>query len=365
MDKINLYGKYNLVILILIVVFNQQSIAQYLTPRLTEKEVQSVIPILKSEIAGYSRFEGEQKTDRDRKRKLFEAFKSGKIDPLDWLKQHSKHVIAPSGAVYEPNVSRAVSIRGWDLPKDPEVPDLYYVLPTAIFTFGKEIPAINKYLLGKKITQESYKQFRENPFNMNDPSYKEIRSILEKTRTFYSGKGFSSDYSMDGYTVGFYPMDADEEISGTVWQVQIDLFDPLYPDVVRNSASHPMGPSIEIKAVDKLMEKVFQQADIKLGIEDSNIKASLKKAGITEDRYAEIKSALLIAREGSQNPEEEEPAAPDITPSTPEEKEAFRAVEQYREEIRAKKNNIRIYLKFKTELDPILDILQKYTGGKY
>jgi len=34
------------------------------------------------------------------------------------------------------------------------------------------------------------------------------------------------------------------------------------------------------------------------------------------------------------------------------------------EEIKLKKNNIELYKKYKTELDPILDELQKYFGGK-
>ncbi len=366
MNQKRQYGVNNLLYMSFLLLFtlmlSRFSNAQYLTTRLTENEIRSVIPILKAEIAGYGQFEDAQKADFLARKKLMEEIKSGKVDPLDWLKQHSKYIIVPSEAVYEPAVSRAVSIRGWDLPKDPEVPERPYVLPTAIFTFGKEIPAINKNLLGKNITHESYTRFSLNLFNMDDPSYKEIRTILEKTRSFYSGKGFSADYSMSGYTVNFYHPDAEGEITGTVWQIKIDLFDPLYPDVVKNSRSHPMGPSIEIKAGDQLMEKIFKPINTKLGTNDSNIKRSLQKAGITEDRYGEIKGALLMAREGSQNPEEEEPTL-DITPSTPEEKEIAREIEKMKQEIRIKKNNIQLYKKYKAELDPVLDVIKKYIGG--
>jgi hypothetical protein len=173
---------------------------------------------------------------------------------------------------------------------------------------------------------------------------------------------------MSGYTVNFYHPDAEGEITGTVWQIKIDLFDPLYPDVVKNSRSHQMGPSIEIKAGDRLMEKVFKPINTKLGTDDSNIERSLQKAGITEDRYGEIKGALLMAREGRQNPEEEEPTATlDFTPTTPEEKQAAqeyqKIVEDMKKEIRTKKNNIQLYKKYKAELDPVLDVLKKYIGG--
>ncbi|MDP2883930.1 MAG: hypothetical protein Q8P51_02775 [Ignavibacteria bacterium] len=343
-------------------------LARQLTPKLSESEIRSVISILKAEIAGYSQLEKGIQTDRDARQALFEGIKSGKIDPLAWLKQRSKYVIVPPGAVYEPACSRAASIMGWDSPgrQDPEIAGVLPppVHPTAIFTLGKEIPAINKHLLGTTITGESYRRFRENPTNTDHPSYKEIRPILANIQAFYIDKGFSADYSMGGNTVKFYPYDAEGEITGTVWDVQIDLFDPLNPDVVKNCRSHPMGPSIEIRAGDKLMEKAFKPAETKVGTDDVKIKSALQKAGITEDRYGEIKGALIMARTGSQSPEEEEPAALDFKPSTPEEKQAAEAIEMMKKEIRAKKNNIQLYNKYKAELDPILDVLQKYMGGQ-
>ena len=199
---------------------------------------------------------------------------------------------------------------------------------------------------------------------MDHPSFKEIRPILANVQAFYIDRGFSADYSMGGNTLKFYPYDAEGEIAGTVWDLQIDLFDPSNPDVVKNCQSHPLGPSIEIRAGDKLMDKAFKSVDTKVGTDDVNIKRNLQKAGITEDRYAETKTALLMARSGSQNPEEEEPAALDFKPSTPEEKQAAEAIEMMKKEIRAKKNNIQLYKKYRAELDPILDVLQKYMGGQ-
>ncbi len=357
---------FHLLIFLLVAGLIQDSVfAQGLTPQLTEREIRSVIPILKVEIAGYGQLEKGIETDRGARQALFHDIKSGKIDPLAWLKQRSKYVLVPPGAVYEPACSRAASIRGWDLTdmQDKETRAVPAALPTAIFTFGKDLPAINKHLLSKNITAESYARFSQNPFNTNAPSYQEIRSILEKTRSFYSGKGFSASYSMSGDSVNFFPHDAVGEISGHVFQVQIDLFDPLYPDVLKSCGSHPMGPSIEIRAGDKLMEKVFKPVDIKVNTDDARIKRDLQRAGITEYRYAEIKAALMMARTGSQNPEEQEPAALDFTPSTPEEKQAAEAIGMMKKEIRVKKNNIQLYSKYKTELDPILDVLQKYMGG--
>ena len=340
-------------------------LSQVITTKLTENEINAVIPILKAEIAGFKQLEGDIKTDQDAHKALFEAIKSGKTDPLDWLKQHSKYIIVPPEAVYEPAVSRAVSIRGWDMPgmEEAGANARYNVVPTAIFTFGKEIHAINKHLLGKKITFESYQRFLENTFKMDDPSYPDIRGILDKVLSFYSQKGFSTHYSMSGNSVLLYPYNAEDEISGVVWQVQFDLFDPTYPDVVKNSRSHPMGPSIEIKAGDKLMEKVFTPTDTKVGTDNVNIKNNLKKASITEDRYAEIKTALIMARNDSEYPPEES-ALPDFTPSTSEEKQIIQEIEIMNKEVRLRNDNVKIYLKNKAELDPILDVLQQYRYGQ-
>lgn len=339
---------------------------QELTPKLTEGELRSVIPVLKAEIAGYERLEKGINTERAAQQALFDGIKSGRIDPLKWLQQRSKYVVVPPGAVYEPACSRAVSIMGWDSPgrQDPEVAGILPppVLPKAIFTFGKEIPAVNKHLLGRSITNESYARFRENPYTVDDPSYKEIRSILGKARAFYNERGFSASYSMDGYTVDFYPSDAEGEIAGVVWQVHVELFDPANPDVVKNSKSHPLGPSIEIKAGDKLMEKALKSGNAELGASDAAVKRDLQKAGISEERYAEIKAALVISRIGSQNPEEEEPAAFEMKASTPEERQAAQEIEKMRKEVRVRKNNISLYRRYKAELDPILDALQKYLG---
>ena len=58
------------------------AVAQLLTPKLSESEIRSVIPILKAEIAGYGQLEKRIETERDARQALFNDIKSGKIDPL-------------------------------------------------------------------------------------------------------------------------------------------------------------------------------------------------------------------------------------------------------------------------------------------
>lgn len=354
-----------------IVLFPDSTWSQELTPKLSESEIKAVIPILKMEISGYDQLEKNIATEHNAHLELINGIKSGKIDPLEWLKQHSKYVIVPPGVVYQPACSRAASIAGWQRiieESDSEVianlrPN---VQPTAIFTFGKGIRAINKNALIKR--SKNIDISSENKYDINDPSYKEMRSILENARNFYSKNGFSADYDMSGDNIMFEPRDAEGEISGVIVQVYYDAFAPDFPDVMKNCASLPIGPTIEIKAGDKLMEKVFRSIEVKIGTDDENIKKSLRAAGITEDHYAEIKGALIATRANSEMLEEQEPEPLKFTPTTPEEKKAMqeydKTVQIMKEEIRTKKNNIQIYKKYKADLDPILDILQKYMGGQ-
>jgi hypothetical protein len=349
------------------------AVAQSLTPKLTESEIRSVIPILKIEIAGYDQLEKAVKMERDARLALINGIKSGKIDPLNWLEQHSKYVMVPPGAIYEPACSRAVSIAGWEgiMEQQPTEEDIANITtppvrPKAIFTFGKEIPAINKNALIKR--SKNIDISGESMFDVNNPSYQEMRSILENTRSFYSKRDFSANYSISGDAVIFYPTYAEGEISGVVLEMYYDAFDPNFTDVRKNCMSLPVGPTVEIEAGDKLMEKVFKPGKTQVGMDDDNIKRNLQKAGITEERYAEIKAALIAARANSESPEEQELTALDFTPMTSEEKQAAReyekAVQIMKEEIRAKKNNIQLYTKYKADLYPILDILQKYMGGQ-
>ena len=345
---------------------NSNAHAQDFIPKLSEDDIRVAIPLIEEETQGYGELTEAMETERDVLHALFNDIQSGKIDPLKWLRQRSKHIIAPPGAVYEPECSRAVSVRGWDSPgmQDPELNIKPTARPTVIFSFGKDISAVNKHLLGNKITTESYSRFRENPFNADDPSYKKIRTILEEARTFYMKNGFSANYSMDGYTVTFYPRDSEGELAGIVWQVNVELFDPSYPDVARRCGTHSMGPSIEIRAGDALMERFSQGGRRATGDIGTNFIKSLRKAGMTEDRYALIKTALVMARNDSENPEEPETPGEEFTPSTPEEKETAELLAMMKENAKIRRHNMILYKKNRTDLDPLLDILQKYMGGQ-
>ena len=343
--------------------------AQYqgMIAKLTEAEIRTVIPILKAEAAQYTNYSESTEKLTELKYQLFLDIQSGKTDPLEWLKQRTKRIIVPPGAIYLPDCSREESIKGWEVyMEDKESGVKPTAVPTAIFTFGKDFPAINKHLLGDNITNESYNKFTENPYDATNPSFEKMRSFIKDADSFYTKNGFSIHYSdfLPVATAFSFSHPADEGlIPGFLNMFDWTFLDPSHPDVLKQCRSNIMGPVIEIRASYELLDKVLGSlADNNL--KDENKGISLKKAGITEDRYALIVNSLLMVRRDSENPEGIEVPSLDFTPTTREEKELAKVVETMRHDALARKDNVKLYNKFKTELDPILDILEKYMGGQ-
>lgn len=120
-----------------------------------------------------------------------------------------------------------------------------------------------------------------------------------------------------------------------------------------------MGPVLEIQAGYKLLDEILRSPDNSKPI-DEIISNSLKKAGISEERYALIKVSLIRARIDSDNPDAIEVPDFEFVAATDEEKETARIIEQMKADALARKSNVTIYNKHKAELDPTLDILQQY-----
>ena len=349
-------------ILIQTIVKAQEPVA--MVAKLTESELSAVLPILKAEVAGITNTVDAIRSEVVSKGQLFLDIKSGKTDPLDWLKQHSKHIMVPPEAKYEPACSRAVSLGGYfplggtnDEQRPEEVPQ--GTQPTAIFTLGKEIRSINKQILGDTITSESFGRFWGSTNILNDQDYADIKMILDRTIGFYKKNGFVSNYITleDGPSsteARFYHPEDEGYISGNIEHLDLMFYHPDHPENVRQCRQLPAGPRIEIKAEYKLIDKLFSSPDLSKS-QDENIKNSLRKAGITEDRYALIKGSLCQARTDSENPDAIEVPEFDFIPTTDEEKAMAKTFAQLRADALARKSNALIYLKFKAELDPILD----------
>jgi len=327
--------------------------------KLTESELSAVLPIMKAEAAGITKSVDAYASQTEQRGQLFLDIKSGKTDPLDWLKQNAKQIIVPPGAKYLPECSRAVSIRISDLLMKDNPDSKLSAVPTAIFTFGKELPSINKDLLEEKISFEDYYKFIENPYDATDPVVDKLRLFIKETESFYRKNGFSvqySDFVPPGTLFGFSHPDNEELISGNLNIFDWTLLDPSYPDAFKQCRSYVLGPVIEISALPKLLNNsIVTDNSI-----NNRLRENLNKAGISDDRYALIIVSLIQARTDSENPDAIEVPDFDFVPTTPEEKETAKIIEQLKADALARKSNVPVYNKFKAELDPILDLMQPY-----
>lgn len=362
--------KYKIQLFIVSMLFIQTAVKAQemvaMVAKLTDDEIRVAIPILKAEFAGQTKIMNGMQSEMDQKYQLFLDIQSGKTDPLVWLKQHSKHILVPPAAKYLPACSREASVKGWKNIKDEAGSGIKpSAVPTAIFSYGIDFPAINKQLLGNNITIDSYIKFCDDPYNVNDPSVEKMKSVVREAYSFYTKNGFSADYGMSsGSSISFYHPEDEGNISGFVSIFDWSLLDPLYQNVIKQCRSYIMGPVIEISPTYEFLNKIFRAPDISQSV-DENTKNNLRKAGITEDRYALIKGSLLRVRTDSENPDAIEIPSFDFTPTTQEEKEIAKTIEMMKNDALARKGNITIYLKFKAELDPIIDALEKQTGGVY
>jgi hypothetical protein len=319
--------------------------------KLTESELSAILPILKAEVAGTTKAIDAFASEMDRKRQLYLDIKSGKIDPLDWLKQYSKHILVPPETKYEPACSRAVSLGGtiYDQGLD-ETP--LGVVPTAIFTLGKEIRSVNKQILGEPVTEESFARFCGSTNILSDQDYADIKTILDRAIGFYKKNGFVSNYVTleDGPSsteARFYHPEDEGYISGNIEHLDLMFYHPDHPENVKQCRQLPAGPRIEIKAEYKLIDKLFSSPDLSKS-QDENTKNSLRKPGITEDRYALIKSSLKQARTDCENPDAIEVPDFEFTPTTAEEKETAKIIAQMKADALARKSNVPIYIKFQS-----------------
>ena len=338
--------------------------------KLTESDMSTLFPILKAETAGFTKTFNAIASSSDRRYQLFLDIKSGKTDPLEWLKQHSKHFIVPPEAKYEPACSRAVSLGSFAMMSDQELAEaklMVSAIPTAIFSLGREIRTLSGLPAAANATQESYENIMQKLGSLTEQDYADIKAVMDKAIAFYTRNGFKAGYDIleDGpsrTTAHFSHPEEDGLISGKIYHFDPGLFNPYYPETVKQCRQHIAGPSIEIKAEFSLLDKVFSSGgEINL---DENTRNSLKKAGISEERYNLFKASLMKARIDSEYPDGIEVPEIDFTPTTAEEKEDAKIIAAMKEDALARKSNVAFYLKHKTELDPVVEILLKYTGGQ-
>jgi hypothetical protein len=155
---------------------------QMTVKRLTDADVKRTLPVMKAEAAetqaGLKQLgqEMEQAAKRgEEAEQRIKDLEAGKLDPLAYLKQHSKYVTVPPSAVYKPKLSRVASL--WE-----------YGDPVAVFSYGINSEAAGKLARGGEATAIQLVNFGDI---YRGPAGQKIKAAEDEFKSFYTAKGFT------------------------------------------------------------------------------------------------------------------------------------------------------------------------------
>jgi hypothetical protein len=295
--------------------------------QLTDAMVKRAIPVLKAQA-------NELKQARDDLLRAQRKPKKGIEDPLGWLKQHSRYVLVPEGAVYSASCSRAVSSQGFN------------PLPSAVFTLGKEMDCCLKHLLAGSLKID-FRSLGDLCINLS-PECRKDRDQADKRmkelQAFYRKKGFNDKYGGLGQLFHAPP---DESLLVEVMNINV---------YHRSYFGHPYTGLDEqgIEACSNIPSGILIQitGDEQTPISETknSVEETLKKSGMTTEEYERIMIAVGQAQIDSRDPSVFE-VTTTFESSTAEERKGFA---EYMKQLTARKRNAELYRKYSGELDPIL-----------
>ena len=315
---------------------------QMRVPRLTHDLVRRIIPVMKAEIGqnqaawNQLRPQLEQAMKRgEEQEQLIKGLEAGKIDPLVYLKQQSKHITAPASAAYKPKLSRRASLNA-------------YGNPIAVFSYGIESSdALGNLLGGGEAAAKQLVTFGDIYKGANG---KKIKAAEDEFMSFYKAKGFSNAKragfngwhcaSPDGGTVAFF------------W------FYNRYAGL-ENVESVPGGPILELSretgssSADEQPLQMESRAPMSKG-------TALRQAGMSEEEYGEYVGALMMARNDAADPSGIDPSTLELgvegASADPEKAKTLKEMKAFYD---LRRQNVLIYEKHAAVLDPLFSAMGK------
>ncbi len=253
---------------------------------------------------------------------LIRDITEGKIDPLEWLTANSDYAIYPLGADYSESVSRLASE--------------LMMRPCAVFGFGLEASELG--LAKASGDREAEQKLISRGFDRS-PDQEKINTVMEELRRFYTGHKI----------IIFTPE------SPLSWSAQSPDSSITYTIMEANTyrawenEDLPTGPILELSWNEAPEEAVFGP----LAISDS-LPEALEKAKLNEREFLDLVTAMTIAREDARNP-----ARLKISAAAQPQSEADKKIlEEIREILGIRQENLRLYKRYFKTLDPLLDAFE-------
>ncbi len=302
---------------------------QSLTPPLTNKLVQKIIPVLRVQVAQTQTALGQlnqRLSQINQYTELIEDIKSGKIDPLTWLKSKSNFVMVPAAATYKPKLSSWTSS--------------FLNEPTAVFSFGVEAPEQIKKAArsGEEMVKLMYSSSGLDFSNI--PGGKKISDLAEKTKEYYSSKGFSDPYSKIFFDLMFHS--PDQTVSVMFYYVN-------FYGVQETGEIMADGPMLMLWANSQVGNEAPETTE-KQKIQGQDVETAMQRTGMTQEEYDAYLGSLVLARNDAMNP-----AALEITVDFSQlPVEEVKTVKEMQHFMELRKANVWVYNRFAHILEPLL-----------
>jgi hypothetical protein len=296
---------------------------------LRQTQVSGVVLVLKAEISSLKLSGSEQGGQHGKASPESNAFSleaaEGRVEPLSWLKQHSKYVVVPPGVTYHAQCSREVSRSG---------------LVQAVFTFG----VVAGGLSGRLDQGMKPEAALASGARMMDAKGE---TLLKRTRDFYATRQVRYAGNVAVYTHGFLPPDKSLMIT----------FMELNPYRKKACAGLPNGPILDIHlptAPDAETEGRETPAT------EGGYERALKRAGLSESEYLNIIVNLEDAQKLDSDSAQLE--ATDEFLSSLGDSEETRNI---RRNNAIRRKNLAVYRASKAELDSLLKERISLLNGRF
>ncbi len=298
---------------------------------LTDADIQRYLPRLRADAAAMEsamrrglEVSAEIQTKAEEIESFYGDIESGKTDVLAWIRQHTEYALIPPGVVYKADCSRTLTLDS--------------MIPTAVFTFGKESPyrdLLRRATTGDEEALAEYQRLRGEEETGARPAVAQaIHDLVTKTVSFYMDHDFVEPESMNRPVSVTWLVPPDPRVFVSVWDVN-----PYAGLLPRNTlvacASLPTGPmiAIELRAVSNDETPIIAEAE-----------------GLPDPEYERVKEALIMAKIDAADTSA---LTIEIPPDAPPEVKAELAAVQAEYAVRLA--NVALYRRHEAVLAPILE----------
>jgi len=254
---------------------------------------------------------------------LMEEIRAGTVDPFAWLKEHAPALRIPPLLNYSTECSRIASGLAMS--------------PVALFSFGIEASEYGSMLItgSNKTPSVKSEELAETE------AQKKVNGVVNAMRTFFREEKYP-DFTNEA---PLYWSTASPDSSLRITMIEANVYRAWGCDML------PTGPLLEIA-----WNEVPDSPAVKnraVTVED--LKTILGKAGMSEQEFFELVTALVVARRDQQNPS----ALRFDDSHDPESADEEKLLNEVKRMVEVRKRNSVMYEKYGRTLDPLLDQFEK------